>query len=593
MIRRLGKDWLKLPVLIFLSSVLSTVLLSCAPLNSQPNVLPMHVSLIAFNDLHGNLEPPKLSIRTQVNQVPVQVPAGGVAYLASAIAQIKAENHNHAVISAGDMIGASPLISGLFLDEPTIESINAIGIDFNAVGNHEFDKGIAELQRMQFGGCSQHTHLTPCIVNAHFPGAQFKFLAANVIKENNQTLFPAYGIKTFKQGNQEVKVGFIGMTLKGTPQIVTPSGVKGVHFESEAKTANALVSELKSQGVSALVLVIHEGGAVKGGPNDPSCEGLTGDIIPILNELDPAFDVVISGHTHRAYACDYSKFNPNKPFLLTSAGQYGTLLTHIELEIDSLKKKVIRKSAHNVIIQSESFINSLGTQVTNTDLLPRFKADPLVDKIVATYRDASAALAGRVLTRLPQSITRDQTPSGESALGNLIADAQWSATAAPDRGNSDFALMNPGGVRADLIVHAAGGEVSYGQIFSIQPFGNTLVVKSYTGYQVKELLEQQYSVVNKPRVLFPSAQLRYTVDLKQVPGQRVSDIQIKGEALQLSKVYRITMNSFLSTGGDGYSLLTQGTDSLGADVDVDALSNYLQQHPGIEPAPTNRILKRL
>jgi len=569
-------------------SIAAKALLACSPLNPVAADPVMRISVLAFNDLHGNLEPPLLSIREQVNQAPTAVPAGGIAYIASAIQQLKAQNPLHAVVSAGDMIGATPLISALFLDEPTIEAVNAIGIDFNAVGNHEFDKGVAELERMRRGGCAQFTRLKPCLVNTAFPGANFEFLAANVKKENNQTLFPAYGIKVFKRGGHEVKVGFVGMTLQGTPLIVTPSGVKGVRFESEAQTANALVPILKAQGVSALVLVIHEGGTVQGGPNDPHCPGLTGDIIPILNQLDPAFDVVVSGHTHRAYACDYQKFNPAKPFLLTSAGQYGTLLTHIELEVDALERKVTRKSAHNLIIQSEAFTNAAGVRIATTPGLPQFTPHPEVARIVATYKAASAEQAARQIVRLPQSITRAGTPSGETALGNLIADAQWAATAPADKGGSDFALMNPGGVRADLILPPGGGAVNYGQLFSIQPFGNTLTVKTFTGLLVQELLESQYRQ-NRPRVLYPSAQLTYQVDLKKPVGQRVSDIRIQGQTLQPHASYRVTMNSFLATGGDAFSVFNRGTDVVGGDLDVDALTEYLAKNPGLMPPTTDRI----
>jgi 5'-nucleotidase len=563
-------------------------LASCTHSNPRSTDPTLRISVLAFNDLHGHLEPPMISVREQVNQVSTSVPAGGVAYMASAIQQLTAQHPLHAVVSAGDMIGATPLISALFLDEPTIEAVNAMGIDFNAVGNHEFDKGVAELERMRQGGCEQFTRLKPCLVNKAFPGANFEFLAANVKKEDGRTLFPAYGIKVFQQGGHEVKVGFVGMTLKGTPQIVTPAGVKGVRFESEASTANALVPVLKAQGVTALVLVIHEGGTVQGGPNDPSCPGLTGDILPILNELDPAFDVVVSGHTHRAYACDYQKFNPAKPFLLTSAGQYGTLLTHIQLEVDALQRKVTKKSAHNLIIQSEPFTNAAGVRIAPTPLLPQFTAHPEVAQIVATYKSASAQQAARQISHLPQSITRAATPSGETALGNLIADAQWAATAAQDKGASDFALMNPGGVRADLIAPPGGGAVNFGQLFSVQPFGNTLTVKTFTGQLIKELLESQYRQ-DRPRVLHPSAQLTYQVDLKKPLGQRVSDIRVKGQSLQLDGRYRVTMNSFLATGGDAFTVFNRGTDTLGGDLDVDALTDYLAKNPGITPPKTDRI----
>jgi 5'-nucleotidase len=567
----------------------ATALASCTPLATSPPLAPVRISLLAFNDLHGHLEPPQLSVRESVNQVTTWVPAGGIAYLATAITQLKAQNPHHAVVSAGDMIGATPLVSALFLDEPTIEAVNAIGIDYNAVGNHEFDKGVSELERMRLGGCRQFTRTKPCLVNTHFSGANFEFLAANVKKENGQTLFPAYGIKVFKEGNQEIKVGFIGMTLKGTPQIVTPAGVKGLQFESEAQTANALVPLLKAQGVSALVLVIHEGGTVQGGHNDPACPGLTGDIVPILDQLDTAFDVVISGHTHRAYTCNYRQLNPAKPFLLTSAGQYGTLLTHIELHIDAQQHKVMRKTAHNVVIQSEPFTNSAGVSVQNTPHLPQFSKHPEVEKIVATYKKAALAQSMRFVSQLPQSITRAPAISGENPLGNLIADAQWSVTAAPEKGGADFALMNPGGVRADLLLPPDGGLVHYGQLFRIQPFGNTLVVKSFTGHQIKAFLEQQYAQVDRLRVLFPSAQLRYEVDLKRAMGQRVQNIKIKGLAIQMNSTYRVTMNSFLATGGDGFTIFNQGTDALGGDLDVDALTDYLMQNPGLLPPATDRI----
>ena len=378
------------------------------------------------------------------------------------------------------------------------------------------------------------------------------------------------------------------MTLQGTPQIVTPTGVRGLRFEAEAQTANALVPILKAQGVSALVLVIHEGGTLQGGPNEPSCPGLTGDILPILNQLDPAFDVVVSGHTHRAYACDYQKFNPAKPFLLTSAGQYGTLLTHIQLDIDPIARKVTRKSAHNLVIQSEAFTNAAGVRIATTPLLPQFTPHPVVERIVATYKAASADQAMRQITQLPQSITRTFTPSGETPLGNLIADAQWAATAPANKGGSNFALMNPGGVRADLILPPGGGAVTYAQLFSIQPFGNTLTVKTFTGQQVKELLESQFRQ-DRPRVLFPSAQLNYQVDLKQPEGQRVSDIRIQGQTLKEAARYRVTMNSFLATGGDTFSVFNRGTEVVGGDLDIDALVDYMTRNPGLLPAPTDRI----
>lgn len=568
------------------------VLLSaCAPMNELPTASSekINISILAFNDLHGHLEPPGLSVRERIDGNSTEVPAGGAAYLAAAIQHYKKLNPLHAVVSAGDMIGATPLISALFLDEPTIEAVNAMGIDFNAVGNHEFDKGTPELMRMRRGGCEKLTRIEPCQVNPQFPGANFEFLAANVMKLDNQSLFPAYGIKAFKQGNQVVKVGFVGMTLKGTPNMVTPEGIQGLRFEDEAATANALVPFFKAQGISVLVLVIHEGGVTQGDPNDASCPGLSGDIVPILNKLDTSFDVVVSGHTHRAYACDYKRINPSKPFLLTSAGQYGTFLTHIQLSIDPVSKKVHHKTAHNVVVQSETFVNASGIQVQPSASLPFFGKQMDVEKIVNEYRMASQVQVMKVVSHLSTSITRKSSPSGESALGNLIADAQWTSTASADRGRSDFALMNPGGVRADILIQPGGGTVNFGQLFKVQPFGNTMVVKRMTGQQVKDLLEHQFANLDRPKVLFPSESLQYEVDLRQSKGQRVVNIQIAQKPLELTHAYHVTMNSFLASGGDGFSQFKQAPTVSGGELDVDALSAYLRQHPGIKPPVTDRI----
>ncbi|MEY4076675.1 MAG: hypothetical protein RIQ69_1045 [Pseudomonadota bacterium] len=567
------------------------LLCACAPMN-EPSIAAsekINISILAFNDLHGHLEPPSMSVRERIDGNLTEVPVGGAAYLAAAIQHHKKLNPLHAVVSAGDMIGATPLTSALFLDEPTIEAVNAMGIDFNAVGNHEFDKGTPELMRMRRGGCEKLTRLEPCQVNRQFPGANFEFLAANVKKADHESLFPAYGIKTFKQGNQVIKLGFVGMTLKSTPNLVAPEGIKGLKFEDEAATANALVPVLKAQGVSALVLVIHEGGVIQGGPNDASCPGLSGDIVPILNKLDTDFDVVVSGHTHRAYACDYKRINPSKPFLLTSAGQYGTFLTHIQLSIDPLSKKVQSKTANNVIVQSEAFVNASGVNVQPSSGLPFFGKQMDVEKIVNLYRTASQVQVLKEVGRLSTSVTRQSSPSGESGLGNLIADAQWSSTAPVDRGRSDFALMNPGGVRADILIQPGGGVVNFGQLFKVQPFGNTLVVKRMTGQQVKDLLEHQFVNLDRPKVLFPSESLKYEVDLSQAKGQRVLNIQIGQKPLDLARAYNVTMNSYLASGGDGFWHFNQAPTVSSGEIDVDALSDYLQQRPGLKPAPTDRI----
>ncbi|SEL36266.1 5'-nucleotidase [Variovorax sp. YR750] len=553
----------------------------------------MDVKLIAFNDLHGNLEPPKLSITAPAKSGgTVPVPAGGAAYMASAIASLKAQNPNNAVVSAGDMIGASPLVSALFLDESTIEAVNAMKIDFNAVGNHEFDKGQTELLRMKNGGCAKNTALEPCRVNKSFPGANFGFLAANTVKGDGNTLFPATGMKTFAKDGATVKVAFIGMTLKGTPNIVTPAGVAGLTFKDEADTANALIPQLKSQGADAIVVVIHEGGTTTVGYNDKSCTGLSGDILPILNKLDSAVDVVISGHTHRSYVCDYGKTNPAKPFLLTSAGQYGTLLTDINLTIDTKTRKVTAKTADNVIVQGEAYTSG-ATTVALTDQYPVFGKNQEVAALISQYLAIAGPLVQRVVGSLTTTATRAQDPqTKESVLGDLIADAQLAATSPAGKGAAQIAFMNPGGVRADL-APAGDGSVTYGQIFAVQPFGNSLVVKTMTGAQIKAVLEQQFNsgsnTTTSPKVLLPSASFKYSFNLSAPAGSRITNMSLNGTAMADGTSYRVTMNSFLATGGDNFTAFNQGTDALGGDQDVDALEAYIKANSPLAPPTPNRI----
>ncbi|MDP9604979.1 UNVERIFIED_ORG: 5'-nucleotidase [Variovorax paradoxus] len=553
----------------------------------------MDVKLIAFNDLHGNLEPPKLSITAPAKSGgTVPVPAGGAAYMASAIASLKAQNPNNAVVSAGDMIGASPLVSALFLDESTIEAVNAMKIDFNAVGNHEFDKGQTELLRMKNGGCAKNTALEPCRVNKSFPGANFGFLAANTVKGDGNTLFPATGMKTFTKDGATVKVAFIGMTLKGTPNIVTPAGVAGLTFKDEADTANALIPQLKSQGADAIVVVIHEGGTTTVGYNDKSCTGLSGDILPILNKLDFAVDVVISGHTHRSYVCDYGKTNPAKPFLLTSAGQYGTLLTDINLTIDTKTRKVTAKTADNVIVQGEAYTSG-ATTVALTDQYPVFGKNQEVAALISQYLAIAGPLVQRVVGSLTTTATRAQDPqTKESVLGDLIADAQLAATSPAGKGAAQIAFMNPGGVRADL-APAGDGSVTYGQIFAVQPFGNSLVVKTMTGAQIKAVLEQQFNsgsnTTTSPKVLLPSASFKYSFNLSAPAGSRITNMSLNGTAMADGTSYRVTMNSFLATGGDNFTAFNQGTDALGGDQDVDALEAYIKANSPLAPPTPNRI----
>lgn len=548
------------------------------------------VNILAFNDFHGNLEPPKRFIEADDpndSSKTVRIPVGGVSYFADAIKKLRAQYPNNAVVSAGDLISASPLTSSLFLDEPTIETMNEIQIDFNAVGNHEFDRGTDELRRLQNGGCQQYTSTKPCQINPKFEGAKFNFLAANVSMkaDPNKTLFPAYKVKSYGG----IPVAFIGMTLKATPSIVSAAGIKDVNFHDEADTVNALIPELKKQGIEAIVVVVHEGVAPSTRFNQKTCDGLSGPLLGILDRLDPAVDVVVSGHTHQSYICDYSTKNPQKPFLLTSAGQYGTAITNIQLELDGKTGDVIKKDAKQVPVQSEAY-SSGSTTVNLTDLYEKFNKTPSIEAILDQYRQAVTSISARVVGTADGVINRNTTESGESALGNLIADAQQAMALTASNQGSDFTLMNPGGVRADLLVNSSN-QITFGDVFTVQPFGNSIVTLSLTGQQIRDVLEQQWSGANAAtvRILQPSKEFSYTYKKDNSASPRASNILVAGQPLLDSKVYRVTVNSFLADGGDNFTVLKQGKNPVGGGQDIDALEQYVARHSPLTAPKTDRI----
>lgn len=565
----------------------------CATTAGPGPAAPVEVKLIAFNDFHGNLKPPKASVdHPGPGPDAVRVPAGGAAYLASAVAALREGSPNSLVVSAGDMIGASPLVSALFLDEPTIHAMNLIRVDYNAVGNHEFDRGQTELLRMQNGGCEKNTVRQPCAVEP-FPGARFGFLAANVVRPDGTTLFPGYAIRSFGKGARQVKVAIIGMTLKDTPTVVTPAGVAGLAFRDEADTVNALIPKLKAQGADAIIVLIHQGVASKLGYDDHSC-AIEGDLTAILDRLDPAVDAVISGHTHNAYVCDYGRIDPARPFLLTSAGSYGRLVTDLDLAIDPVAGRVISKSARNIIVQSEAFSGSRGGTPL-TEAVPRYAAEPAVAALVERYAKAAEPIAARPVGRLSGPALREENDAGELVLGNLIADAQLAATKAAADGGAQIAFMNSGGVRADLVPAADGG-ISFGQLFASQPFANMLVVKSLTGRQLRALLEQQFASgsnsVKDPYILSPSHNVRFAYDLSRPEGQRIVLLTVDGRPVRDETVYRVAMNSFLASGGDNFTLFREGTDPTGGIQDVDALEAYIAAAGSLAPPALGRVEDR-
>jgi 5'-nucleotidase len=527
---------------------------ACAgsPPVAQPSG-PAHVQLLALNDFHGHLEPPPGTVRLPDGTVP----AGGGAWLAAHVARLRAEEPDTLVVGAGDLIGASPLASALSHDEPSIALMDVLGLDVSSVGNHEFDEGLDELLRLQRGGCRSDQ---PC-KGAAFPGARFSYLAANVVDRSGKTILPGTLLK--KVGG--ATVGFVGVVLRETPSLVTPSGVAGLTFLDEADAVNAAVPRLREAGADAVVVLIHQGGAQAPGSPPDTCQGFSGPLVDIAQRLH-GVDVIVSGHTHQTYVC------PDLGgALTTSAGAYGRFVTRIELEVDPSRHRVLSRRATQVPL----------THAIEPD--PRAKA--VVDRAVAEV----APLAGRRVGRLAVALTRASSSAGETSLGDVIADAQLAATRA--RGAA-VAFTNPGGLRADL----PAGEVSYAQVFAAQPFGNTLVTFTLTGAQLLAVLEQQW-LGSRPKILQPSANVAYAWSASATPGAKVvrGSLKIDGRPIAPDARVRVTVNSFLAAGGDGFGAFGEGSDRLGGPPDLDALVDYLR--PTLDgnalPRPTGPRLTQI
>lgn len=544
----------------------------------------VEVKLIAFNDFHGNLKTP--SLRVPVPDATKSTgfrldPAGGIEQFSALVQSLKAKNPNYAVVSAGDMVGATPLLSALFRDEPSIEAMNIVGVDFHGVGNHEFDYGIKHLKRLKNGGCKidEKTGQPDCEGRPPYAGANFAFLAANVIEEaTGQPLFPAWGVKEF----DGIKVAFIGLTLRGTAEIVRPGGADGASFRDEVETVNALVPQIRAQGIEAIVVLVHEGGIQAGGIND--CADFKGEFKDIVERFDPAVDVVISAHTHRYYVCNFGGK------LTTSAGSYGTLVTEIDLKLDRVTRDVIAKSAHNLVVRPEG---------------PK---DARLAALIENYDRLAKPRENRAVAKVTRELPIMANAAGESLLGNLIADAQSGLTTLPrpigqQLGLSEaqfatatprnIAFNNPGSLRAPLIP-APDGSVTYGELFKIQPFQNDLILMVLTGAQLKEVLEQQFSG-DRIRIMGVSRGFSYTWDNARPIGDKViaESMKLNGIVIKPDERYRVVANSFLAGGSEGFSAFLKGTNRQTGLLDVEALANYLSSVSPYSPPPIGERITRL
>ncbi len=601
---------------------------------------PLTVKIIAFNDYHGNLQTPgPFGINTLVpsNSRPA---VGGAEYLAAYVASMKANNPNTVVVGAGDLVGASPLISALFFDEPSVETLNKIGLDFSSVGNHEFDKGKDELRRLQNGGCKfvngvQDPNSCKGFGSASqgtFDGARFKWLSANVIENaTGKTLLPAFGVRSFVgPDGKPVRVAFIGMTLKGTPGIVTPAGVAGLTFNDEATTVNALVPKLRALGIEAIVVLVHQGGFqstvagtstgqitsdINGCTGDlKNTDGTDSDIRAIVKQLDNAVDLVISAHTHAAYNCSANTIDvkgttlanavttarpsgmPNTTGRLipvTSASAFGRILTEIDVTLDTTTRDVTAVSPTNRLVDE-----------TNTTIKAAIDASPAVRNVVDAYSAAASPLANQVIATITAGLTNSANTAGEMEAGDLIADAQLLATQPASLGGAQIAFQNAGGVRSPGFVVPTTTppttypyNLTYGNAFTVQPFGNSLVTLSLTAQQLKNVLEQQFSGClgqTANRVMQVSSSLNYMWSASGTCGTRIQNVTytpvdlssgypvvtgptenvVTAGVVVSSNSYKITVNNFMASGGAGFTTFVV-PNQIGGAQDIDALVAYL------------------
>src|SRR5882672_2086351 len=574
------------------------LLLSCAPLlgtsdGGRDTAAVVELRIIAFNRLPGHLEPGDNVIAAPNPRRPgatIALRTGGVAFLASHMDRLRAAANNAIVMSAGDLIGASPLVSALFRDEPTIEAMNLIGLDLNAAGNHEFDQGVDELRRLALGGCAVRPRAaTRTCANAagKYAGARFPFLSANVVDGDGQTLFAPSLVKTF----DGAAVGFISAVTRSTPGIVMPAGIRGWRFEREADAINRAARALRARGVSALVLVIHEGGETDGGYND--CDHPRGEIFDIERALDPEIAVVFSAHTHRAYVCKIGTR------VVVQGASFGRLLSVVDVALDRASGQILRERtrARNEPVVNDRNGKRGADSDADADLARAFPALPAradVAALVEDYRRRAAPLAQQPAGRIAATFSRRADEGGDFPAGRLIADAQLAATRTQ---GAQIAFTNPGGVRADLVAHN-DGTVSYSDLFTMQPFGNSLVTMTLNGAQLKALLEMQWrrTDAERARMLQPSRGFSYAWRRDAPYGERIvaGSLRLNGELIGASTTVRVTVNSFLAAGGDGFRILHQGRDAAGGPLDIDALANHVRERSAsapLAPDPDPRIVR--
>ncbi len=574
---------LLLPALRAAAALAAAVFVGALPTQASaaqpsPAAAPLTLRIIAINDFHGHLEPAANLIEVADPLDPsrtVPLASGGAAYLATRVRQLRAEVPNSIFVSAGDLVGASPLISGLFHDESTIDVMNAMGLELNVTGNHEFDHGTDELLRLAGGGCAANDdrfHLSCAL--APFAGARFPLVASNVVRRDGTELFAPGIVREF----DGVKVGFVGAVTRSTPGIVRPGSVRDLRFSAEAPALNAAAAALRARGAQVVVAIVHEGGDTDGGIND--CVNPRGAIFDIERELDPSIAVVLSGHTHRAYNCRVGER------VVIQAASFGRLVSVVDLQIERGGQVIASRTA----ARNEPVPN--GQRRGSAALAARYPvlaADPAIAALVDRYRERAAPIGARTIGRVAERFDRQATAGGDHALGRLIADAQLAATRAQ---GAQIAFTNPGGIRTDLRPGRDDGAVTYADAYAVQPFGNRLVTLTLTGAQLRALLELQWSI-RKPeraRMLQPSRGFSYAWDAQRPVGQRIvaDSLRLDGRALDSDARVRVTVNDFLAGGGDGFRVLRDASDASDSLLDIEALVNYLERESATRPLQPDR-----
>ncbi|WP_248737113.1 bifunctional 2',3'-cyclic-nucleotide 2'-phosphodiesterase/3'-nucleotidase [Neobacillus rhizosphaerae] len=511
----------------------------------------VHVQLLGINDFHGQLDTWK-SIKDSTGKVVDY--SGGIEYLAAYLKDREAANPaNTLMIQAGDLVGASPPVSALLQDEPTIRMMNEIGLDVGTIGNHEFDEGVVEMKRLINGGSHPKTEKYEGKYGK-FTGSTMDYVVANVVDEKtNEPILPPYAIEEV----EGVKIGFIGVVTTDTPTIVTPSGVAGVKFTDEVTAINKYAKELTAKGVKTIVVLAHNPGSSK-----TDGTGATGQVVDMAKAIDSSVDVVYGAHDHK-----YLNTNVEGKVLVQS-WSYGTAFSDIDLTIDPATGDVIKDQTKAEVV------DTLHSKIT---------PDAKIKAELDGYQEDIKPIVSRPVSETAMELSKTANEHGESVLGNVIADGMRTIM------HTQFGFMNSGGVRNPL----PKGIITWGDLFKVQPFGNDLVTMTITGEQVRTLLNQQFQAPPSYNKIMAISGLKFTWNDKLPYGSKVVDIYLEnGKKIDPKADYTITVNNFMADGGDGFTVLKSGKNRVTGPVDLDAFVDYFKTLPKpFSAAIEGRVLK--